>query len=82
MQTRREMLSRSAGVAAMLFALFSNLSGGSGRRSGSSRHGGFGGGGFGGGGFSDSGGFSSGGGGDFGGGGVVAAHVAHFGDLF
>jgi uncharacterized protein len=59
-----------AGVAALLFALFSNLSGGSGRRNGSSRHGGFGGGGFGGGGFSDSGGFSSGGGGDFGGGGA------------
>lgn len=59
-----------AGVAALLFALFSNLSGGSGRRSGSSRHGGFGGGGFGGGGFSDGGGFSSGGGGDFGGGGA------------
>lgn len=57
-----------AGVVALLFALFSGLSGGSRGRSG-----GFGGGGFGGGGFSSGGGgggFSSGGGGDFGGGGA------------
>jgi uncharacterized protein len=61
-----------AGVVALLFVLFSNLSGGSGRRNGGSGHGGFGGGGFGGGGFSGGGGggFSSGGGGDFGGGGA------------
>jgi uncharacterized protein len=57
-----------AGVVALLFALFSGLSGASRGRSG-----GFGGGGFGGGGFSGGGGgggFSSGGGGDFGGGGA------------
>ena len=54
-----------AGVVALLFALFSGLSGGSRGRSGGIDRGGFGGGGFGGGG-----GFSSGGGGDFGGGGA------------
>jgi uncharacterized protein len=57
-----------AGVVALLFALFSGLSGAS-----RGRNGGFGGGGFGGGGFSGGGGgggFSSGGGGDFGGGGA------------
>ena len=62
-----------AGVVALLFALFSGLSGGSRRRSGGIDRGGFGGGGFGGGGFSGGGGgggFSSGGGGDFGGGGA------------
>jgi uncharacterized protein len=61
-----------AGVVALLFALFSGLSGGSRGRSGGSGRGGFGGGGFGGGGFSGGGGggFSSGGGGDFGGGGA------------
>ena len=65
-----------AGVVALLFALFSGLSGGSRGRSGGIDRGGFGGGGFGGGGFSGGGfsggggGFSSGGGGDFGGGGA------------
>ena len=62
----------SAGVAALLFALFSGLSGASSGRSGGLGRGGFGGG-FGGGGFSGGGGgggFSSGGGGDFGGGGA------------
>ena len=62
-----------AGVVALLFALFSGLSGGSRGRSGGFGRGGFGGGGFGGGGFSGGGGgggFSSGGGGDFGGGGA------------
>ena len=53
-----------AGVVALLFALFSGLSGASRGRSGGLGRGGFGGGGFGGGGF------SSGGGGDFGGGGA------------
>lgn len=61
-----------AGVVALLFALFSGLSGGSRGRSGGFGRGGFGGGGFGGGGFGGGGGggFSSGGGGDFGGGGA------------
>lgn len=62
-----------AGVVALLFALFSGLSGASRGRSGGLGRGGFGGGGFGGGGFSGGGGgggFSSGGGGDFGGGGA------------
>ncbi len=62
-----------AGVIALLFALFSGLSGGSRGRSGGFGRGGFGGGGFsGGGGFGGGGGggFSSGGGGDFGGGGA------------
>ena len=60
-----------AGVVALLFALFSGLSGASRGRSGGFGRGGFGGGGFGGGGFSGGGGgFSSGGGGDFGGGGA------------
>ena len=63
-----------AGVVALLFALFSGLSGASSGRSGGLGRGGFGsGGGFGGGGFSGGGGgdgFSSGGGGDFGGGGA------------
>jgi uncharacterized protein len=59
-----------AGVVALLFALFSGLSGGSSGRSGGLGRGGYGGG-FGGGGFSGGGGgFSSGGGGDFGGGGA------------
>ena len=61
-----------AGVLALLFALFSGLSGASRGRSGGFGRGGFGGGGFGGGGFGGGGGggFSSGGGGDFGGGGA------------
>lgn len=62
----------SAGVVALLFALFSGLSGASSGRSGGLGRGGFRGG-FGGGGFSGGGGgggFSSGGGGDFGGGGA------------
>ena len=62
-----------AGVVALLFALFSGLSGASRGRSGGLGRGGFGGGGFGGGGFGGGGGgggFSSGGGGDFGGGGA------------
>jgi uncharacterized protein len=61
-----------AGVIALLFALFSGLSGASRGRSGGLGRGGFGGGGFGGGGFGSGGGggFSSGGGGDFGGGGA------------
>lgn len=62
-----------AAVVALLFALFSGLSGASRGRSGGLGRGGFGGGGFGGGGFSGGGGgggFSSGGGGDFGGGGA------------
>ena len=62
-----------AGVVALLFVLFSGLSGASSARSGGLGRGGFGGGGFGGGGFgggSGGGGFSSGGGGDFGGGGA------------
>ena len=62
----------SAGVVALLFALFSGLSGASSGRSGGLGRGGFGGG-FGGGGFrggGGGGGFSSGGGGDFGGGGA------------
>ena len=62
-----------AGVVALLFALFSGLSGASRGRSGGIDRGGLGGGGFGGGGFSGGrggGGFSSGGGGDFGGGGA------------
>lgn len=61
-----------AGVVALLFALFSGLSGASRGRNGGLGRGGFGGGGFGGGGFSGGGGggFSSGGGGDFGGGGA------------
>ena len=59
-----------AGVVALLFALFSGLSGGSSGRGGGLGRGGYGGG-FGGGGFSGGGGgFSSGGGGDFGGGGA------------
>ncbi len=59
-----------AGVVALLFALFSGLSGGSNGRGGGLGRGGYGGG-FGGGGFSGGGGgFSSGGGGDFGGGGA------------
>lgn len=61
-----------AGVIALLFALFSGLSGGSAGRSGGLGRGGFGGGGFGGGSYGGGGGggFSSGGGGDFGGGGA------------
>ena len=62
-----------AGVVALLFALFSGLSGASRGRSGGLGRGGFGGGGFGGGGFGGGGGgggFSSGGGGDVGGGGA------------
>lgn len=63
-----------AGVVALLFALFSGLSGASRGRSGGLGRGGFGGGGgLGGGGYSGGGGgggFSSGGGGDFGGGGA------------
>ena len=61
-----------AGVLALLFALFSGLSGASRGRSGGFGRGGFWGGGFGGGGFGGGGGggFSSGGGGDFGGGGA------------
>lgn len=59
-----------AGVVALLFALFSGLSGGSSGRGGGLGRGGYGGG-FGGGGFSGGGGgFSSSGGGDFGGGGA------------
>ena len=59
-----------AGVVALLYALFSGLSGGSSGRGGGLGRGGYGGG-FGGGGFSGGGGgFSSGGGGDFGGGGA------------
>ena len=57
-----------AGVVALLFALFSGLSGASRGHTGGLGRGGFGGGGFGGGG--GGGGFSSGGGGDFGGGGA------------
>ena len=62
-----------AGVVALLFVLFSGLSGASSGRNGGLGRGGFGGGGFGGGGFGGGGGgggFSSGGGGDFGGGGA------------
>jgi uncharacterized protein len=60
-----------AGVIALLFALFSGLSGAARGRSGDLGRGGFGGGGFGGGyGGGGGGGFSSGGGGDFGGGGA------------
>ena len=67
------LIGSAAGVIALLFALFSGMSGGSSGRSGGLGRGGFGGGGFGGGGFSGGGGgggFSSGGGGDFGGGGA------------
>ena len=73
MFTASLIIASLAGVVALLFALFSGLSGASRGRIGGLGRGGFGGGGFGGGGFSGGGGgggFSSGGGGDFGGGGA------------
>lgn len=66
------LVSGFAGLAALLFTLLSNASGGRGGPRGGGLGGGYGGGGFGGGGFGNGagGGFSSGGGGDFGGGGA------------